>query len=67
MKTSGINEVESWEDLSKVSNEKLVKLRDVARDNERETFSEYMDARQRTIDIQMELTKRGIVKSESQN
>ncbi len=65
MKMNGTNNVESFDDLSQVTDEKLLKLRDVAGDHLQETFSEYMAARDRSIDIQLELVKRGIVKSDT--
>lgn len=62
MKMNGTNNVESFDDLGQVTDEKLLKLRDVAGDHLQETFAEYMAARDRSIDIQLELVKRGIVK-----
>ena len=65
MKTNGINDVENFDDLTKVSDEKLMKLRDVNGDHLQETFTEYMSARDRSIAIQLELIKRGIVKMDT--
>lgn len=62
MQTNGINSVESFHDLSKVPNEKLLKLRDVAGEYLRETFADYQEARDHVIAIQMELQTRGIIK-----
>lgn len=63
MQTNGINSVEEFDDVTQVSDEKLLKLRDVAGDHLQETFTEYMAARDRSIAIQLELQKRGIIKS----
>lgn len=63
MQTNGINNVEEFHDVTQVSDEKLLKLRDVAGDHLQETFTEYMAARDRSIAIQLELQKRGIIKS----
>lgn len=63
MQTNGINSVEEFDDVTQVSDEKLLKLRDVAGDHLQETFTEYMAARGRSIAIQLELQKRGIIKS----
>lgn len=62
MTMNGTSNVEVFDDLSKVTDEKLLKLRDVAGDHLQETFTEYMAARDRSIAIQLELQKRGIVK-----
>lgn len=62
MNTNGINNVEEFDDLSQVTDEKLLKLRDVAGDHLQDTFADYMAARDRSIAIQMELEKRGIIK-----
>ena len=62
MQTNGINSVESFDDLSKVSDEKLLKLRDVSREYLQETFADYQDARNRVIAIEMQLQTRGITK-----
>jgi hypothetical protein len=62
MQTNGTNNVEVFDDLSQVTDEKLLKLRDVAGDHLQETFTEYMAARDRSIAIQLELQNRGIVK-----
>lgn len=61
MKMTGTNEgivVKSWDDLSTISTDKLIKLRDVARDHLNETYNEYMDARNKSMAIQLELSKR---------
>lgn len=65
MKTTGLNDgvvVESWDDLSNISDDKLIKLRDVAGAYLQKTFKEYIEAREHSIAIQMELVGRGIVK-----
>lgn len=62
MKMNGTNNVEQFLDLTVVTDEKLLKLRDVAGDHLQESFQEYMAARDRTISIQLELVNRGIVK-----
>ena len=45
MKTIGINDtgevVKSWDDLSGIPTDKLIKLRDVCRDHLNETYKEY--------------------------
>lgn len=63
MLTNGTNNVEQFVDLTAVTDEKLLKLRDVAGDHLQETFKEYMEARDRSIAIQLELVNRGIIKS----
>lgn len=63
MQMNGTNSVEVFDDLSQVTNEKLLKLRDVAGDHLQETFTEYMAARDRSIAIQLELVNRQIIKS----
>lgn len=60
MKTLGTNETGEIS-LQEVTNDKLIKLRDVARDHLQEYFKEYMEARDRVIQIQQEMIKRGIV------
>ncbi len=65
MKTNGINDVEVFDDLTQVTDEKLLKLRDVAGDHLSETFAEYMSARDRSISIQLELERRGIIKQQN--
>ena len=62
MKTNGTYDVEHFIDLTVVTDEKLLKLRDVAGDHLRDTFTEYMAARDRSIAIQLELQNRGIIK-----
>lgn len=62
MQTNGTYDVEHYVDLTAVTNEKLLKLRDVVGDHLQDTFAEYMAARERSIAIQLELVKRGIVK-----
>lgn len=62
MKTNGINNVEVFDDLTQVSDEKLLKLRDVAGAYLHKTFKDYMEARDHTIAIQLELQTRGIIK-----
>lgn len=62
MKTNGTYDVEHFVDLTAVTDEKLLKLRDVAGDHLQDTFAEYMAARDRSIAIQMELQSRGIIK-----
>lgn len=62
MKTNGTYDVEHFVDLTVVTDEKLLKLRDVAGDHLRDTFTEYMAARDRSISIQLELQNRGIIK-----
>lgn len=62
MKTNGTYDVESFVDLTAVTDEKLLKLRDVAGDHLQDTFTEYMAARDRSIAIQLELQSRGIIK-----
>lgn len=62
MQTNGTYDVEHFVDLTAVTDEKLLKLRDVAGDHLQETFTEYMSARDRSIAIQLELQKRGIIK-----
>lgn len=62
MKTIGINDtgevVKSWDDLSGIPTDKLIKLRDVCRDHLNETYKEYMEARDHSLAIRMELAKR---------
>lgn len=60
MKTLGTNETGEIS-LQEVTNDKLIKLRDAARDHLQESFKEYMEARDRVIQIQQEMIKRGIV------
>lgn len=62
MKMNGTYDVEHFVDLTAVTDEKLLKLRDVAGDHLQDTFTEYMAARDRSIAIQLELQNRGIVK-----
>lgn len=62
MKTNGTYDVENFVDLTLVTDEKLLKLRDVAGDHLQDTFTEYMAARDRSIAIQLELQNRGIIK-----
>lgn len=62
MTTNGTYDVEHFVDLTAVTDEKLLKLRDVAGDHLQDTFTEYMAARDRSIAIQLELQNRGIVK-----
>jgi hypothetical protein len=49
-------------DLSGVSDDKLIKLRDVAGAYLNKTYTDYMEARDHSIAIQLELQNRGIVK-----
>ena len=60
MKTLGTNETGEIS-LQEVTHDTLIKLRDVARDHLQESFKEYMEARDRVIQIQQEMIKRGIV------
>ena len=65
MKTSGIDEglvFPGEGDLSGVSDDKLIKLRDVSGAYLQKTFADYQEAREHSIAIQMELQKRGIIK-----
>ena len=50
--------VRSWEDLSNIPTDKLIKLRDVIKDHLKESYDEYMDARNKAIAIQTELSSR---------
>ncbi|WNL63450.1 hypothetical protein [Citrobacter phage Tr1] len=67
MKTTGTNDegvvVQSWDDLSNISDDKLLKLRDINKDHLQETFAEYMDARNHSMNIHLELSKRGVIKA----
>jgi len=47
-----------YTDLTTVSLDKLYKLRDVAKDNVRDCFSEYEEANQRYINIELEISNR---------
>lgn len=60
MKTNGINDTGeiSFKD---VSDDKLIKLRDVAVDHLQETFQEYMAAREHVLEVRSEMIARGIV------
>lgn len=51
-------QVEDFSDLSKVSTEKLLKLRDVANDNLIEAQNEAVKAHKRLVDIRTELGAR---------
>lgn len=51
-------QVEDFSDLSKVSTEKLLKLRDVASDNLIEAQKEALKAHKRLVDIRTELGAR---------
>lgn len=50
--------VDSWDDLSSISTDKLIKLRDVAADNMRELASSLEEERMHHVTILMELSKR---------
>lgn len=50
--------VESWDDLSNIPTDKLIKLRDVAADNMRELALSLEEERIMHISILMEISKR---------
>jgi len=62
MQTNGTNNVEVFDNLTQVTDEKLLKLRDVAGAYLQKTFKDYQEAREHSIAIQLELQNRGIVK-----
>lgn len=67
MKTTGMNDTGeiTKHGLSGISTDKLIKLRDVARDHLEETFREYMAARNYNVEIHEELKARGVVSEDN--
>lgn len=66
MKMNGIDEgrvIPGEGDLSGIPSDKLIKLRDVAGAYLQKTFKDYEEAREHSIKIQMELTRRGVIKA----
>lgn len=53
-----MTQIEDFADLSRVTIDKLYKLRDVATDNCIEIRKEYQEAQSRLADIQMEIARR---------
>ena len=60
MKTNGINNTGELS-LENVTNDKLIKMRDVALDHLQDSFKEYMEARDRVFEIRQAMVKRGMV------
>ncbi|BDU12263.1 hypothetical protein [Escherichia phage phiWec190] len=60
MKTNGINNTGELS-LENVTNDKLIKMRDVALDHLQDSFKEYMEARDRVLEIRQAMVKRGMV------
>lgn len=58
MKMNGHNVVEDFDNLSEVTTDKLIKLRDVSKDNVSEAWDVYREALDRHTQIEIEISKR---------
>ncbi len=58
MKMNGHNVVEDFDNISEVTTDKLIKLRDVAKDNVSEAWDVYREALDRHTQIEIEISKR---------